>query len=81
VLSVHPALFVLLRTSPDGAESLLCVHNVSGVEQGVSVDLDSLGFAQSGRVRDLVAGGVFAVGDGDLGLSVAPYQVLWLTAA
>ncbi len=79
VLSVHPALFVLLRTSPDGGESLLCVHNISGVEQDVSVDLASLSFARSGWVRDLVAGGVFPVGGaGDLDLRVAPYQVLWL---
>jgi len=81
VISVHPALFVLLRTSPDGGESLLCVHNVSDVEQSVSINLASLSFAHSGRVRDLIAGVAFPVdGSGELNLLVAPYQVLWLAA-
>jgi sucrose phosphorylase len=79
VLPVHPALFVLLRTSPDGNESLLCVHNVSGVEQSFSVNWASLPFPCRCQVRDLVTGITFSVdGSGDLNLQVAPYQVLWL---
>ena len=81
VIFAHPALFVLLRTSPDGSESLLCMHNVSDAEQSVSVNLVSLSLSHSGQVRDLIAGGVFSVnGSGDLYLQLAPYQVLWLAA-
>jgi sucrose phosphorylase len=82
VLSVHPALFVLLRSAPDGGEPLLCVHNVSGVEQSLRVDLGALPFPHAGRVRDVVSGADFPVeGSGDLSLRVAPYQVLWLTGS
>ena len=80
VLSIHPALFVLLRTAPDGSESLLCIHNVSGAEQSFSANLAPLPLPHSGQVRDLVTGITFPVnGSGDLSLRVAPYQVLWLT--
>ena len=81
VLSTHPALFVLLRTAPDGSESLLCIHNVSDVEQSFSANLDSLPLPHSNQVRDLITGITFPVNSsGDLSLSVAPYQVLWLNA-
>jgi len=80
VLSVHSALFTLLRTAPDGSESLLCVHNVSDDEQSLQINLDALPFPHAGRVRDLVTGTAYPVdGSGDLILQVAPYQVLWLT--
>jgi glycosidase len=80
VLSVHPALFVLLRTAPDGSTSLLCIHNVSNAEQPFQVDLDSLLFPCPGKVRDLITGATFPVdASGNLTLDLAPYQVLWLT--
>jgi sucrose phosphorylase len=79
ILSVHPALFVLFRTAPDGTAPLLCIHNVSGGEQSFSVNLSSISFPRSEQVRDLITGMVFPVSaSGDLNLQVAPYQVLWL---
>jgi len=80
VLSVHPALFILLRTVPDGSASLLCIHNVSNAEQPFQANLDSLLFPCSGQVRDLITGMTFPVDvSGNLTLHLAPYQVLWLT--
>ena len=79
VLSVHPALFVLLRTTPDGDTSLLCIHNVSNAEIPFSASLALFPFPHSGQVRDLITGATFPVDtSGDLSLRVAPYQVLWL---
>jgi len=79
VLAAHPALFTLLRTAPDGSEALLCIHNVSGDEQPFSVNLDSLSFPHSGQVHDVITAAIFPVdGSGNLNLSVAPYQALWL---
>ena len=80
VLSIHPALFVLLRTASDGDTSLLCIHNVSNAEIPFSANLASLPFPRSGQVRDLITGATFLVDtSGDLSLQVASYQVLWLT--
>ena len=79
VLSIHPALFVLLRTTPDGDASLLCVHNVSNAEIPFSANLALFPFPHSGQVRDLITGATFPVDtSSDLSLRVAPYQVLWL---
>ena len=56
------------------------MHNVSGAEQPLRVNLDSPCFARSGQVRDLVSESVYSVDAmGVLNLQVAPYQVLWLT--
>ena len=80
VLSLDPALFVLLRGAPDGSESLLCIHNVSNAERILGVDLDALFFSHVGHVQDLIAGAIFCVDtSGRLNLCIAPYQVLWLT--
>lgn len=80
VLFVHPALFALLRSAPDGSESLLCIHDVSGRQQILRVNVDSLPFSPPDQVRDLITGAVFPVSrSGDLSLQMAPYQVLWLT--
>ena len=80
VLSVHPALFVLLRAAPDRSTPLLCIHNVSNAEQPYQANLGSLPFPCSGQVRDLITGATFPVDvSGNLTLHLAPYQVLWLT--
>ena len=79
VLSLHPALFVLLRAAPGGDETLLCIHNVSSAEQSFSANLASLPFPRSDQMRDLITGATFPVSSsGDLTLQVAPYQILWL---
>jgi sucrose phosphorylase len=81
VLSDNPALFALLRTSPDGREHLLCVHNVSDEEQHFQADLGELGVPHSGALEDLVYPTRHLVNeDGRFRVSVAPYQVLWLKA-
>ncbi len=78
ILSVHPALIVLLRTAPNGNSSLLCIHNVSSAEHSLSINLSSLPF-RSDQMRDLITRAVFPVNaSGDLALQIAPYQVLWL---
>ena len=79
VLLGNESLFTLVRTSPDGDDKILCIHNVSDAEQPFSANLASLPFPRSGQVRDLITGATFpANGSGDLSLQVAPYQVLWL---
>jgi glycosidase len=79
VLVTEPPLFALLRTSPDGLERVLCIHNVSAAQQKLRIDLAQLHLPHGNAVDDLVDGGQYEVGAGDdLALSIAPYQVLWL---
>ena len=79
VLSLHPALFSVLRTAPDGSERLLCLHNVSGAAVTVSVDVAGLLGYPVEVLRDVVTGEDHPLAEGTL--SCAPYQVLWLKEA
>ncbi|MBN1317217.1 MAG: sugar phosphorylase [Anaerolineales bacterium] len=74
VLHGNPALFVLVRHSPDGREIVLCIHNVSGDRQLFRVE--NLDFA--GPMVDLLTGQVFNQGIDSI--PVKPYQSLWLVA-
>ena len=73
VLSLHPALFALLRTAPDGGEQVLCLHNVSGEE--VEVRLEKGILPASGTLRDLVSGGVV----NSERIALEAYQTTWLS--
>lgn len=73
------ALFALLRSSPDGQEQVLCIHNVSEQPQQFQANLDELKVAQGELLCDLLGGASYPVDeDGELPLDIAPYQVLWL---
>lgn len=71
VLDLHPALFALLRISPDGRARVAALHNVSG--ESVHVALSTIEGA--GRWRDLLTGEDFHA---DAEIALAPYQVRWL---
>jgi len=75
VLELHPALFALLRTSPEGNERVLCLHNVSAQSQSLSCTLP---FERRGEVRDIISGETWEAGE-RLALTIEPYRALWLT--
>jgi glycosidase len=79
VLVTEPPLFALLRTSPDGLEHVLCIHNVSAAQQRLRLDLARLQLPHGDVLDDLVGGREHETGaEDELALSIAPYQVLWL---
>jgi sucrose phosphorylase len=85
ILFGNPALFALLRSSPRGEapphkrEHIICIHNVSDQNQAFQADLAELGVPYSGAPRDLLTGERHPLDErGQLRLTVAPYQVLWL---
>jgi sucrose phosphorylase len=73
VIRLDPALFVLVRTSPDGGERIAAIHNVSN--RGVSTDLRRIPL-DAAYYDDLVSGQRVPPGV----IEIAPYQVLWLKA-
>lgn len=77
VVEAHPSLFTLVRSTPDGAGSVLCIHNVGNTE--VDVELDAAPWPGSTHLRDLVSGQRAAIRHGHVRCRVGPYQVLWLT--
>jgi len=81
VLFSNRALFTVVRTSPDGHEKIICIHNVSDAAQPFRADLKALSVQHPGILRDIITGTSYSVSDdNDLALTVGPYQVLWLKA-
>jgi len=74
VILNNEALFILLRTAPDGRNKVLCIHNLSGREQPCHLQVDDL----AGPLVDLLSGQSFLAAD-KLTLTLRPYQALWLT--
>lgn len=72
VLSLHPAVFALLRTAPDGSERVLCLHNVSGAK--VEVRLGPKGLPSTEHLRDLI--GRKRLDSGRITLEA--YQTIWI---
>ncbi len=92
VLFDNKALFILLRSSPDGAEEILCVQNISNQVQDYRLpaaiastssqhDHDLTGLptksVRSLGLIDLVSGRSYNAEDGAV-LTLEPYQTLWL---
>lgn len=76
VLDTGPAIFGLLRLSPDGREVALCLQNFSAHVQPVDLDAGLLGPQPNGWY-DLLSGKPLAVED----LWLDPLQGVWLTPA
>ena len=53
------ALFCLLRTAPDRSSQVLCIHNVSDIEQRFDYDMNHIGIATHMHWADLISGKVY----------------------
>ena len=75
VIEGNDAVFAVLRSARDGSEDVLCLHNVSRQPQPFETQLDRPGRAAT----DLLSGHAIDLGEhGQLAVTVAPYQVVWL---
>ncbi len=70
VVSTAPGTFGLLRTSPDGGERILCLHNISNREE----------FLDNSKLYDRWTHDLIENKrrNAELPLSLKPYQTLWL---
>ncbi len=74
VIRANPAVFALLRTSPDGKEQALCLHNVSNQTQIFEADVATI--ASGSRLENIFSGGVTAWGEE---IFLKPYALKWLS--
>jgi glucosylglycerate phosphorylase len=81
VMFYHDAVFAVLRTSPDGREHLLCLHNVSSRRQEVTIHRRQLPLAPDIPLMDLISDRVYPAGGDKWPLVLEPYQVIWLREA
>jgi len=73
VVELHPAVFGLLRTSPDGKGRMLCLHNVSPIEAPIDLDLKGVTAKSATEVYNQRVKFVERVK-----YRLKPYQVFWL---
>ena len=73
VLDAGSEVFAVERTSPEGAETVICLHNVS--EKPVPHTVPVLGNA---ACRDLLSDAIFSIENDTCTVQLAPYQVSWL---
>ncbi len=78
VLDVDPALFALTRTSLDGTEVLLCLHNITDKAQRIALDLSLLPFKETVALVDLITTTRIPLDSSLLELTLPPYAVFWL---
>jgi sucrose phosphorylase len=79
VVGSNSRVFSLLRSSVDGQNNVLCLHNVSGEALEFSLDAGQLPFAGSAFVTDQLGGRIIPLDRGRrLKLAMEPYEVLWL---
>jgi sucrose phosphorylase len=77
VLDLDDRLFALLRSSPDGRGSVLCVQNVSSNSVEAHINLESLPFNPGEILVDLVTQRRYGW-EQIQSMSFSPYQVVWL---
>jgi sucrose phosphorylase len=78
VVGSNSRVFSLLRSSVDGQNNVLCLHNVSGEALEFSLDAGQLPFAGSAFVTDQLGGRIIPLDRGrHLNLAMEPYEVLW----
>jgi sucrose phosphorylase len=78
VLELSPRLFAVLRTSPEGNQTILTMTNISDTACHLEIPLSLTG-RQNRHWYDLVSGVEWMVEEGRLSLTLQPYDVIWLT--
>ncbi|MBN1149393.1 MAG: hypothetical protein JXA78_19180 [Anaerolineales bacterium] len=78
VLFLDPAVFVLLRISPDQEQSVLCLVNVSSVQRDCSLALAANYLPPHDEWQDILSRQLFHAKGASLEIPLAPYQTRWL---
>lgn len=76
ILFWHESIFALRRTSPNGRDHVLCLHNVADRPVELTMPAGDLP-TSSGQLTDLITGSTYRLPTTQT-LTLAPYQVQWL---
>ncbi len=81
ILNLGDSFFAVLRTSTDGQQTILTLHNVTDQTQIVRIDGSiPVGWALPTKTtwRDLITEESYSLADNELALHLKPYQFIWL---
>ncbi len=78
LLRCHEGIFALARSSIDGSNNVLCLHNVSNKSLDVRIDLRASSLAPTNNLVDLSSREISSIEGNLIELSLEPYQFRWL---
>ena len=79
ILQLSSQLFSVLRTSRDGKRQVLCLINISSALCHMDFSLEEHGLVPTEWV-DMLSGNPWTAQEGNLALTLQPYDVAWLLA-
>ena len=79
ILSIHPSVFGLVRTSLDKRMKVICLHNVSHQTLNISLDIEQLSLEKDTTATDIIGQKEIPVEIQHLNIELAPFEVLWLS--
>jgi sucrose phosphorylase len=74
-------IFALVRSSLDGENRVLCLHNVSDESLDISIDLKASALAPAKKLVNLSSGEISPIMSNRIEISLEPYQFRWLQAS
>ena len=77
IIAAGEAIFGLLRTSPNGGQRVVCLHNLASTPQAVTLDWQGLFTREPAELVDLISGRMHQHESGEA-WHLAPYEVNWL---
>lgn len=78
ILHLHPAVFSLIRVSPDQVSRVLCLHNVSNQTIELSINLEEIGIEEVSEFRPILMNKLVSLQKRVLRFLLDPYEILWL---
>ena len=78
ILNLHPKIFSLFRTSPDGQSQMLCLHNVTNQSLDLVVNVSELFWGDVCTLQNVVTGQQISATGNQLNLHINPYEIFWL---
>ncbi len=77
IINLNNAVFAILRTSTDGKENILALHNVSQEAVRISINPEQLGFNQKWILKDILSENSYQA-DGEFLYTLPGYGISWL---
>ena len=81
ILVLPSQVLGLVRTSPEGNASAVCLVNVTSNRQTLAIDLVAAGLDADAPAQDLISGASFPVHVGGQPLVLEGYQTVWLASS
>jgi sucrose phosphorylase len=79
-LNLNKGIFSVLRSSPNGEKSVICIHNVQSKSLNINMRLSDLGINRVQHFKDLLSNKLFMVENNTVAIKIEPYSVLWIEA-